>query len=408
MRLSPISQSQPSPLIASPAPMAPPPAYSGPYYVVLGGSLPGIYEWDRPANTAVGQHASLLPIVVTCSTLSDAEAVNKLNSEIFLVTSPTDAYRMMQLVQWEEGPLSKITLQTPGPYYAIRYGVETGIFIGFQWQRISHLVPAKKHVYKGFHDLAQALEFMLDKPGYNLPLLPAGAKLPPPDPPVASPTHDSASKTRRTPTSSRSSSPVKSTARAITSPSTPVATEKRAKVVISAPSLSTSSTPSRAKRPGQPQVSGTFGTHGSSQRASRPVYLDVETGLRCVEGQESDEHDGGSDDAASSLHEETDARLASGDQDTLEILRRVLRPAHNMPGGNRSLPITLGSAADALLTENGISQGEAFTVLQIYVHSKSQEHFTHYMGLALGWPTIDALTLWKAIKLPTASPAGGR
>ena len=86
-----------------------------------------------PPNTALGMYASLVPIVVICSLAEDADAINQLNVSIFSVTRPTDAYRLNQLVQWEDGPVSKIKLKTARPYYAIHYGIETGIYIGFHW-----------------------------------------------------------------------------------------------------------------------------------------------------------------------------------------------------------------------------------------------------------------------------------
>lgn len=76
-----------------------------------------------------------------------------------------------------------------------------------------------------------------------------------------------------------------------------------------------------------------------------------------------------------------------------QILRRVINPAYNMPGGNTSLPITLGESADSILRESGLSAEEVLMVFQIYVHSNSEEQFIHYMGLALKWQTIDSFAL---------------
>ncbi|KAJ2979824.1 hypothetical protein NUW54_g11087 [Trametes sanguinea] len=105
----------------------------GPFYVVLGGDVAAIYDQLRPANTATGKYLPVLPIVVCCSNLNDAEAIFRLNGELFLKADPNDVYTLLQYVMWDEGPLASVRLETPGPYYAIRFGVETGIWIGFPW-----------------------------------------------------------------------------------------------------------------------------------------------------------------------------------------------------------------------------------------------------------------------------------
>ncbi|KAI0323320.1 hypothetical protein GY45DRAFT_1264804 [Cubamyces sp. BRFM 1775] len=387
--------------------------YKGPYYVVLGGASPGVYEGTRPANTALGHFASLVPIVIACSLSEDAEVINTLNSEIFTITPPEDAYRLLQLVQWDDGPLTKITLKTPGPYYAIRYGVETGIYIGFQWyvvyldsmayylifcrQQIMRFVPSNKHVYKGFSDLGRALEFMLDKPGFNVPLLPANARLPPPDfpaphdvPPSDAPEErDTSNITRQTPRS-RSTSPVKPSSRCLPpSPAKPPYVEKKVKIVASAaPSTSSPVRTKAAKHTKMPTAAVRSMPPPAGLLRTRSAPEDVD---RYYE-QRAVGYDDGDDGVES--------------DDT--ILRHVFKPAFNMPGGNTSLPITLGAEADTILVANGLNAEEVLTVLQIYVYSDSVEQFAYYMGLNLEWPTVESYGLWQAIELPLASNIAGR
>ncbi|KAH9885088.1 hypothetical protein C8Q73DRAFT_660371 [Cubamyces lactineus] len=366
--------------------------YEGPFYVLLGGPEAGIYQKTRPSNTALGQFASLVPIVVVCSVAEDANAIQQLNPAIFSVTPPKDAYRLVQLIQWEEGPVPKVRLETPGPYYAIRYGIETGIYIGFHWQMISHLVPAQKHIYKGFPSLALALEFMLMKPGYNMPLLPLGERLPPPEFPYPNDAPDAPNDSDDAPPPpSRAASPVKPKSKQ--PPSSPTkASAKGKKVKVSVPAASSTATPARVK-----------GSSPATPTTSTPARAKATPFTRTSrdEGQRAAPGGGYGDSNGLSVRCALMSTLTLLEQ-MRQILRRVINPAYNMPGGNTSLPITLGESADSILRESGLSAEEVLMVFQIYVHSNSEEQFTHYMGLALKWQTIDSFALWKEIRLPAA------
>ncbi|KAH9899230.1 hypothetical protein C8Q73DRAFT_639189 [Cubamyces lactineus] len=357
--------------------------YEGPFYILLGGPEAGIYQKTRPSNTALGQFASLVPIVVVCSVAEDVNAIQQLNPAIFSVTPPKDAYRLVQLIQWEEGPVPKVRLETPGPYYAIRYGIETGIYIGFHWQMISHLVPAQKHVYKGFPSLALALEFMLMKPGYNMPLLPLGERLPPPEFPYPNDAPDAPNDSDDAPPPpSRAASPVKPKSKQ--PPSSPTkASAKGKKVKVSVPAASSTATPARVK-----------GSSPATPTTSTPARAKATPFTRTSrdEGQRAAPGGGYGDSNGLSVRCALMSTLTLLEQ-MRQILRRVINPAYNMPGGNTSLPITLGESADSILRESGLSAEEVLMVFQIYVHSNSEEQFTHYMGLALKWQTIDSFAL---------------
>ena len=84
-------------------------------------------------DTALGKYRHLLPIVVCCASLKDAEAVQRLNGELFMLVEATDAYTMLQYVHYDQGPVKNIRLESPGPYYAVRYGKETGVYVGYNW-----------------------------------------------------------------------------------------------------------------------------------------------------------------------------------------------------------------------------------------------------------------------------------
>ncbi len=88
--------------------------------------------------------------------------------------------------------------------------------------------------------------------------------------------------------------------------------------------------------------------------------------------------------------------------DPIEPLRRLLRPPVSMgqPVDPPLPAIMFGPDADDVLLRAGVGPGELLTLLQVRVHARTVESFTHHVGLMLGWSTRDAAHLWDIIKLP--------
>ncbi len=89
---------------------------------------------SRPPNTAVGTHTDYLPLVVTCTKLSQARLADRLNSEVICnlcdpeVDDPTElltALRRSKVVSKVFASAKKI--------YGVKIGLKTGIFVDVNW-----------------------------------------------------------------------------------------------------------------------------------------------------------------------------------------------------------------------------------------------------------------------------------
>ncbi|RDX48315.1 hypothetical protein OH76DRAFT_1483953 [Lentinus brumalis] len=327
----------------------------GPYYVVLGGKKAGIYEQSRPSNTALGAAKALVPIVVICSNREDAEAIFTLQEKIFKITLPDDAHTMVYLLQ--RPPATTLDLEVKNPIYAVRVGRETGVYIGYEWRDVWRFIEGGKGIkpaFEGCQTVAEALIAMLKKPGANLPLLPAGAAYPAPPPrPTRQLRFD------LPPSAEQEQETAPPTASSATSPTTSAAPPP-----VRSPTLSTAPrSPSPVKR----------------TAASTPSM-----------------------DTATNMQELSAAFREILRADPMEPLRRLLRPPPSMGGPvNPRLPaVVFGPEADDILVRSGAGPGELLTLLQVRVHARTVESFTHHIGLMLGWTTRDAARMWEIIRLP--------
>ncbi len=86
----------------------------------------------------------------------------------------------------------------------------------------------------------------------------------------------------------------------------------------------------------------------------------------------------------------------------MAFLRRFVRAPPSMGGmANPPLPpLIFGEEADDLLQRSGVEGAELLTLLQIRVHARTVESFTHHVGLSLGWSTRDAARLWDIMRVP--------
>ena len=171
------------------------------------------FRFHSPVNMALGAYRSIVPIVVTCATAEDANLVSGLRA---IFDRCDDAHSIAYAIDRSSLDLCKYEI------YAIRAGIETGVWIGFPWWvncfipcnlclhlclprrkdlvRFITLPPRKKGdkdtytpVWERFDDVLPALIYMLSKPESNLPLIPAGSRVPTPPPPTPAPARTSAS-----------------------------------------------------------------------------------------------------------------------------------------------------------------------------------------------------------------------
>ncbi|KAL7283899.1 hypothetical protein ACG7TL_001171 [Trametes sanguinea] len=366
---------------------------SGPFYVVLGGEDFGIYEGTRPVNMALGNFRPLLPIVVCCPLLQDAESLNKLNSALFVKVASDDAYTLLQYIQWDEGPVAKVRLNTPGPYYAIRTakaGKETGIWIGYPWGPLSHNV-AKDNAWHRYDTIQECLAFMVEKYDYNLPLLPHGVKLPPPKEPLgyaradahtlqvdesASTSHHRAPSTiKREPSQhvarpARTPSPIKPER-----PSSPVKSSRKRVALVEPSSQNAAPSPICLLR----SPSGSAHTRGGSRR---PVSLQE---VPDSPTDNSDLEDSASTGNASLVAGDNTRDATLSNNAWLNALQRLIRMPAAM-GSNTAahFPVNFGPTAENLLQTAGASEEDVWRIFQIRVHARTPEVFTHHIGLQLG------------------------
>ncbi|KAI1781830.1 hypothetical protein LXA43DRAFT_1069674 [Ganoderma leucocontextum] len=280
---------------------------AGPFYVVFGGPDPGIHN-ARPTATALGEFDDLLPLIVACTTADRANAIYALWG-IFHNTPPDDAHSLAY--QIEHSGLDVREYLT----YAIRTGVQTGIWIGFLWKDISRFTkmkpkPGKKQAPKGeyerFDDAIFAFRYMLNKPGSNMPLLIPGEPVPPPAP---------SARIRRSP---------------------------------SPPTVVTSTQATR--RSSADTASATMGRMSPIKKTLTTRQSDL-------------------NDVSHALEQLT----LGGPSLEIQFLRRILAPPKSMePDGQANPPISLGSRADAELIRRGVSKGVFLRVLATRVHAPSR------------------------------------
>ncbi len=80
---------------------------------------------------AVHDFKQLLPIVVVCTNREDAESISLLHHCIFSVVDADDAHGMVYRLQhWKD---TTADLHVNRPIFAVRVGVKTGVYIGFDW-----------------------------------------------------------------------------------------------------------------------------------------------------------------------------------------------------------------------------------------------------------------------------------
>ncbi|KAI0710604.1 hypothetical protein C8Q76DRAFT_789089 [Earliella scabrosa] len=141
------------------------PRTAGPYWVVLSpdGQTNGIHEYHRPERMAIERHPDLLPIVVTCVNYEDACDVNRLNEEIF-ANAPVNDYAYLH-ARFNASQYLKQLLRNRGykKHHCIRIGIETGIWVGFEWPNIDHFTDYKGAKYQGFAAFSDALQWMIEK-----------------------------------------------------------------------------------------------------------------------------------------------------------------------------------------------------------------------------------------------------
>lgn len=66
----------------------------------------------------------------------------------------------------------------------------------------------------------------------------------------------------------------------------------------------------------------------------------------------------------------------------------------------RRPPVTFGATADEMLAERGVSDADLWKVLAAWVHSSSEEIFSHHLCMALPWTPYEARFLWRAMRIP--------
>ncbi len=81
----------------------------------------------------LGAPKALLPIVVVTTNRRDAETIYTLHERIFKDVAADDAHTMVWLLQHEPATTIDAELEVDGPIYAVRFGAETGVYIGYPW-----------------------------------------------------------------------------------------------------------------------------------------------------------------------------------------------------------------------------------------------------------------------------------
>ena len=81
----------------------------------------------------LGAPKPLLPIVVVTTSRKDATIITTLHEAIFKDVTADDAHTMVYRLQREPATTIDERLVVTSPIYAVRSGVETGVYIGYDW-----------------------------------------------------------------------------------------------------------------------------------------------------------------------------------------------------------------------------------------------------------------------------------
>ncbi|KAI0350004.1 hypothetical protein OH77DRAFT_1593879 [Trametes cingulata] len=385
----------------------------GPFITVLGTDLAGVHD-QRPPNTAVGKFKPLLPIVLTCAFRSNAEAVDVLNRGLFLRVPPGDAMTMMKHINHEHGIVSKVRLTAPAPYFAICSGVETGIYIRYKWESLVHLVNPRDDRWRGFDTLRGALTFMLDKQGAGSRRIDGAGgggggeendeEKPESDTAFAVPGEPniSACSRPRTGSPTKLATPTKPSAQASTAPSVKspsptkaVPSGKRVTLMLPKPSsLSSPAPPSPVKTPNRSVATPvgilrrSFAAHTISGDVVTPREGDSNEDMQY--GQSSNPRQ-----ATADIHVDPDSEEVAN---VVAVLQSMIRKPPIMTGSTGSAyPVNFGRRAEIVLMQLGAAPQDAWTVLQVLIHTDTAPKFAFHLGLHFGWSTEDCVELLEAI-----------
>ncbi|KAL7283094.1 hypothetical protein ACG7TL_002519 [Trametes sanguinea] len=295
-----------------------------------------------PENVALGAFKPLLPIVVVCPTWEEGNEVYTVQQELASV-DPQDGEALRTLVATSDSFNNVLTHTSL--FYPVRFGAETGIYVGFPWSAVEKFVigfiGAKWARATTFRE---AMLFMLEKRVDPPQLVLSKTPKKTGSPRSATPLAKSASLPPTVKSPSRSPSPIKQGARIF-------------KMQASTPTP----TPSPSKTVGK--------------RSASPLkYVLV--------------HDESDDD------NKEDVELAEALCQSMELsqdvpphvlyLRQLLRPLGQQDDSVHQLPIYLGPRADAYLRGRGASNEEMLAILRARVYSNDVKAFTYALGLELG------------------------
>ncbi|KAI0749114.1 hypothetical protein C8Q74DRAFT_1222751 [Fomes fomentarius] len=410
------------------------------YYVVLGGESHGIKECC-PAGISWG-YDKLLPQIIITPSRKDAEKIYMLQEKIVGLVKPGDMHTLVYMLQeWVAGPLM---LTYAHPMWAIRDGMDPGLYLGYDWWSISYNLkpPPKSKNYspswKKFDDgdIYNVLVWLFKRGNYNLPLSPAAARypmplnykklrfdlpenndlehkespppslpspslpspspLPPPTEPVAATFYNPSAEKA----SSRAPSPVKlprATTKVRARPFLPSDFDSDCNgtepfpvfVPLTAPSLPANLS-SRSTSPFKSSGAASSDVHMQRNRALASMATASVTAPEVVPGNLSDDNV-----LLVDLYFQANPMLA--------VLHQIVRMLMTMGSDSRYPAVNFGPYFDNLFVSNGYDARNILLLLQARVHANSVESFTHHVGLLLGWPTCDAAMLWNNMELPDIS-----
>ncbi|KAI0362973.1 hypothetical protein BV20DRAFT_959244, partial [Pilatotrama ljubarskyi] len=343
--------------------------------------------------TALGHYKPLLPVVVTCANEEDAKALNRLNKTVFNIVSTKDNHSL--IYKCTNSPVTDLRI-VGSPVYACRVAVETGVWIGFEWSQISYVIdgfkPKAGAAWCKPTTISQALIFMLSKPGYNLPLLPPGAPIPPPlkhhptTRRTSARSHPPPSPWKSAGTPAKSRTPkmtVKFEHAASTPPPSP--SSSRARMRFKEASSSSSTT--------VPAPSNSTPTRGSSFRGPPPPdpTEDLAMGMSFAHV------------SASCLRSSSTLAVGGGLDLNMgcEYLSRIILPPPSMfEASQPALSISFGHRADERLLSLGANAEQALLVLPTRVHSHNVAMFAYHTAISLGWDLQQCKKLYEEIRFP--------
>ncbi|KAI0653236.1 hypothetical protein C8Q70DRAFT_1059472 [Cubamyces menziesii] len=148
----------------------------GPFFVVLGGDEPGVYD-RRPTDVACGFNLDILPIVVVCTNIKEAFKVDLLNNEVFAqLPDPEDANDIIEALRLSQTVAG--VFANGEKIYAFKVAEETGIYGGFKWKELFHMTKFPKCTQQGCSSFFDVLCYMLDKKDLQAERIPASGRLP--------------------------------------------------------------------------------------------------------------------------------------------------------------------------------------------------------------------------------------